>query len=174
MGSVGSLSPAAGDGSLATPNDTGRSIRKEGSHPKWSRRGIALHCPKRNEDPSRLPRPREVAGCHSTTSWCSRGPCPTLTCRPHAPALSSRKWREAGRLLSLLCGTVSGATEAVTCLAASERSHPWPFPFLPAVPSLVTAVSCADERERPRGAHLCGEEGKEQRALGDRTGQAQT
>lgn len=63
---------------------------------------------------------------------------------------------------------------SVMCLAASERSHPWPFPFLPAVPPLVTAVSFADERERPRGNHLCGEEGKEQRALGDRTGQAQT
>ena len=36
------------------------------------------------------------------------------------------------------------------CVPHCQYSIPWPFPFLPAVLSLVTTVSFADESKRPR------------------------
>lgn len=125
-----------------------------------------------------LPSPQAPGGRRlpRTTSWCSRGPCPTHPCRPRPPALSSRRGRGAGppSLSSLgacfrsrqsghvphghavapglLCLT---ATRSPLAFSASRpRSHPGPSPFLPPAPSLVTAVSFADESKRPRGTHL--------------------
>lgn len=42
----------------------------------------------------------------------------------------------------------------------SQHSKPWPLPFLPAVLSLVTTVSFADESKRP-GENPPGRQGRE-------------
>lgn len=80
MGSVGSLSPAAGDGSLATPNDTGRSIRRREVTPSGLDVGSRFTVPRETKTPPVSPGPGRWRAVTAPPAGALGGPA------PHSPA----------------------------------------------------------------------------------------
>lgn len=124
MGSVGSLSPAAGSGSLATPNDTGRSIRRREVTPSGLDKGSRFTAPRETKTPAISPGPGRSPAATDHQLVLPRA----LPHTPLPPSPSGSLFQEREGRWPAFCLFSGGLFQdpPKRPRASRPRGHPWP------------------------------------------------